>query len=77
MQTTVTIDDDVYVAIEARAAAEGKPIGQLLSELARTALLAPASVEVSKTGFPTFSVPPDSPTIPASRAAEIMADELP
>jgi hypothetical protein len=38
MRTTLTIDDDVLAAVRARATYENRAIGDVLSELARTAL---------------------------------------
>jgi uncharacterized membrane protein len=38
MRTTLTIDDDVLAAVRARAQYENRAIGEVLSELARTAL---------------------------------------
>lgn len=38
MRTTVTIDDDVLQAVRERARRTGRSIGEVLSELARTAL---------------------------------------
>jgi hypothetical protein len=38
MRTTLTIDDDVLAAVRARAEYENRAIGDVLSELARSAL---------------------------------------
>jgi hypothetical protein len=38
MRTTLTIDDDVLAAARSRAELENRSIGDVLSELARTAL---------------------------------------
>jgi uncharacterized membrane protein len=38
MRTTLTLDDDVLAAVRARAEYENRAIGDVLSELARTAL---------------------------------------
>jgi hypothetical protein len=43
MRTTLTIDDDVLAAVRARAQYENRAIGDVLSELARTALRAAPS----------------------------------
>ena len=39
MRTTVNIDDDVLAAIRERARRERRPIGEVLSDLARQALI--------------------------------------
>lgn len=41
MRTTLDIDDDVLQAAKDRARREGKTAGQVISELARAALIAP------------------------------------
>lgn len=46
MRTTLTIDDDVLAAVKERAQRERRTVGQVLSDLARQALIArPASVD--------------------------------
>ncbi len=41
MRTTVSLDDDVLLAVQERARRERRTAGQVLSELARQALTAP------------------------------------
>lgn len=49
MRTTLTIDDDVLVAVKERAQRERRTVGQVLSDLARQALTAPpASVDTGR-----------------------------
>ena len=43
MRTTLDIDDDILAAAKERARLENKTAGQVISELARRALTAPAS----------------------------------
>lgn len=38
MRTTLQIADDVFLAVKERARREGRPIGEVLSDLARQAL---------------------------------------
>lgn len=38
MRTTLSIDDDVLLAVKERAHRERRPVGEVLSELARQAL---------------------------------------
>lgn len=42
MRTTLSIDDDVLAAARERARREGRPLGEIISELARRALLGAA-----------------------------------
>jgi uncharacterized membrane protein len=51
MRTTLTIDDDVLAAVRARAQYENRAIGDVLSELARTALRAAPS-PATRNGLP-------------------------
>lgn len=41
MRTTLTIDDDVLLAVKERARREARTVGQVLSDLARRALTNP------------------------------------
>jgi hypothetical protein len=43
MRTTLNIDDDILLAAKELAAREGKTAGQVLSELARRGIRAPAA----------------------------------
>lgn len=43
MRTTIDIDEDVLAAAKERARAEGKTMGQMISELARQALTTPSN----------------------------------
>ncbi len=43
MRTTLNIDDDVLYAVKALARRQGRSAGEVLSDLARQALQAPAS----------------------------------
>jgi hypothetical protein len=54
MRTTLSIDDDVLLAVKQRARRERRSIGQVLSDLARQALTNPQperKVEASFYGF--------------------------
>jgi hypothetical protein len=79
MKTTVTLDDDVYEAAQARAQATGKPLGRVLSEIARQALL--PSGQRSKrpakkaSRFPVFDVPEGAQMIPASRIQKALDED--
>lgn len=51
MRTTLTIDDDVLFAVRAKANLENRAIGDVLSELARSALRRPPSGQ-TRNGLP-------------------------
>jgi hypothetical protein len=74
MRTTVTLDDDVFEAAQAQAAASGKTLGQVLSQLARRGLRAPAQ-SATRSGLPVFKVQPDADIIPSSRAKELLSED--
>jgi hypothetical protein len=79
MKTTLTLDDDVYEAARARAQATGKPLGRVLSEMARQALKSskPRSKRSvkGKSRFPAFEVPADAQMIPASRVQRALDED--
>ena len=64
MRTTLQIDDDVLESARELAEREGRPLGAVISELARSALR-PAGVTVVD-GMPIFDVPPDARPITPS-----------
>lgn len=74
MRTTLTLDDDVFEAVQALARASGRRLGKVVSELARRGLRSPRGVS-TKNGLPVFPVPPDAPVIPSDRARDLLADE--
>jgi hypothetical protein len=61
MRTTLDIDDDVVAAARELAASERRPLGAVISELARRGLT-PARVETAD-GLPVIRVPPGTPSI--------------
>jgi len=63
VRTTLNLDDDVADAARALARSEGRPLGQVVSELARRGLRPDRLAEAFDGGFPTFSVAPDAPSI--------------
>jgi len=74
MRTTVTIDDDVFQAVQAQAQASGKRLGEVLSQVARAGLKA-SSKTTKVNGLPVFKVPADADVIPTGRARELLAEE--
>jgi len=63
MRTTLELDDDVVRAARAIAAAEGRPLGRVVSELARRGLIPPPLQPEEEGGFPVFRVPEGAPPI--------------
>lgn len=57
MRTTLTIDDDVLLAVRERARRQSQTAGQVLSDLARRALtnLQPAGVATAEPAFHGFA----------------------
>lgn len=74
MRTTLSLADDVYEAARTLAAASGRSLGEVVSDLARRALR-PESPVGRKGEPPAFAVPASAPIIPGSRASEVVADE--
>lgn len=79
MRTTLNLDDDVYEAAQARAQATGKPLGRVLSEMARQALQ-PSGRKSKRpvrasSRFPVFEVPTDARMIPASRVQRALDED--
>lgn len=77
MRTTITLDDDVFQAVQGLAQASGKRLGEVLSDLVRRALKSESRGLARKGSLPVFPVAPDAALIPSSRAAELLADERP
>ena len=70
----MTLSDDVYQAAKTLADGSGRPLGVVLSELARRGL-EPRPPDVDPDGLPVFAVPRDAEIIPGSRAADLLASE--
>lgn len=75
MRTTVTLDDDVFQAVQALAKASEKRMGKVLSDLVRRALRSEANSTKRRSGLPVFKVAPEARIIPSSRASELLSDE--
>ncbi|MCB9732088.1 MAG: antitoxin [Deltaproteobacteria bacterium] len=73
-RTTLSLDDDIYRIARALAETSGRPLGRVVSELARRGL-APRQPARSATTLPVFEVAPDAEIIPVDRARELLADE--
>lgn len=75
MRTTVTLDNDVFQAVQSLARTSGRRLGQVLSDLVRQALKGESRGLARQGGLPVFPVRRDAPIIPASRAAELLDKE--
>lgn len=73
MRTTLQIDDDVLESVRLIAAAEGRSVGVVLSDLARR-MLRPSPVRFEGV-FPVFDVPHGAPSISSDDVARGLADE--
>jgi hypothetical protein len=74
MRTTLNLDEDVMEAARALAHAERRPLGQVVSELARRGL-APLETRLGEEdGFPVFAVGRGAPAI-TSDMVEAAMDE--
>jgi hypothetical protein len=75
-RTTLALDEDVYRAARSLAQANGRSIGSVLSELARTALRPPAPARHGKKGaFPTFAVGKDAPPLTSEMVRAALSDD--
>ncbi len=73
MRTTLELDDDVVAAARELAAEARRPLGSVISELARRGLT-PAQVEVAD-GFPVIRVPTGSPPITAAMVRRALDED--
>lgn len=77
MRTTLQLEDDVFVHAKQLAAAQGKPLGVVVSELARKGMKRSQPKFKTQSGFPVFNVPPGGKTFSLEdvRRAEDEDDE--
>lgn len=74
MRTTVRIDDDVFSAAKELARIQAKPMGRVISELARKGLR-PTRQVGSNNGFPVFAVVNDAPMIGEETVRRALDDD--
>jgi hypothetical protein len=74
MRTTVQIDDDVLEAARSLARAQNKPLGTVLSGLARKGL-APSARAGRRRGFPVFEVSAAAKPLTSEQVARARDDE--
>jgi hypothetical protein len=75
MRTTLNLDEDVLAAARALADAEGRPLGQVVSDLVRQGLEPREARLDDEDGFPVFNVAEGAPPITGEMVAAGL-DEL-
>lgn len=75
MRTTLTIDDDVLEAAKAIAEQRKRPVGEIVSELARRALHVPAPTG-ERNGIPLLGSDPQSRPVTLG-LVNALRDEMP
>ena len=70
VRTTINLDDDVFETARAIAHAEHRPLGVVVSDLARRGLRPSESSGDEEDGFPVFDVGPNAPPITAEMVQE-------
>lgn len=76
MRTTLTIDDDVLAAAKAMAQRQHKSVGEVISALARQALLPAQPRGVLRNGVPLLRVGPGAAPVTPELVNQLR-DELP
>lgn len=71
MRTTLDIDDEVLSAARAIADADRRPLGAVISELARQGLVPRQRADDE---FPTFAVPSDAPPLTTEMVEQAWED---
>lgn len=75
MRTTITIDDDVLAAAKAIAEQRERPLGEIISDLARRSLRRPQP-SAQRNGIPLLSPRPGAPLV-TLEIVNTLRDELP
>lgn len=76
MRTTITLEDDAFVAAQAYAQARAMKLGQAISELIRRASAGPVPVK-EKDGVWMFDLPTDTPRVSSRRVKELLQEDFP
>ncbi len=74
VRTTLRIDDDVLRAARSLARAEGRSVGEVLSDLARKALRPSPPRRRGPAGLPTFEVPRGTSPLTPEMVREALED---
>ncbi|OBJ30794.1 MULTISPECIES: CopG family transcriptional regulator [Mycolicibacter] len=75
MRTTLSIDDDVLLAVKERAHRERRPVGEVLSELARQALTRHDNPTKGSESFHGFAPLPHRGTAVSNALIDRLRDE--
>jgi Ribbon-helix-helix protein, copG family len=75
MRTTLAIDDDVLAAAKELAKTENRSVGEVISELARTALRPAPSRHRTRNGVPLLTVRPGGKRV-TSQLVRQLQEEL-
>lgn len=76
MRTTLSIDDDVLAAAKALAAQQNKTLGEVVSELARRALVPAAPALKTRNGIPLLPIQKNARPV-TMELINRLRDELP
>ncbi len=74
MRTTLAIDDDVLAAAKEMAATERKSVGEVISALARTAMLPHPSNRKTRNGVPLLSVRKGAPRVTSELVRQLQEE---
>ena len=74
MRTTLAIDDDVLAAARGLAERQKRSLGEVVSDLARKALMSAPSPPKTRNGIPLL---PGRGVVVTSEVVAVLADELP
>jgi hypothetical protein len=74
MRTTLRIDEDVLRAARSLARAEGRTVGEIVSDLARRGLQPSLPRRRSRSGLPTFDVPAGTAPLTPEMVREALED---
>lgn len=72
MRTTVNLDDDVLRAVRELAALSGQTMGQVLSDLARTALAREGDEQQERNGVPLLAPTDDARMVASDDVARLL-----
>ena len=76
MRTTLAIDDDVLAVAKELALSQNKTIGEVISNLARSALRPPDAIRKHRNGVPLLPLTPDAARV-TSELVRQLREELP
>lgn len=75
MRTTLNLDDEVLEAARSLAESTGRPLGAVVSELARRGLRPRTDAMEVQEGFPVFAVPEDAAPLTPEQVRTALDDD--